>query len=149
MFIIDPVVKIIFGEIFQLSIGFIRVKAFAVAVILKILVILHLLLRTDDLHIITNAAYRKHGNDNKDNRADAAIALFRLFGLCGFLCFRRFFLSGAAFEVVLADRAGGIDFPSLAFLRTDTVSSAGITLTLPSPFSARAIRSASVTPFRK
>ena len=72
MFLIDPVVKIIFGEIFRLSIGFIRVKAFAVAVILEIPVILCLLLRTDDLHIIANAAYRKQGNDNKDNRADAA-----------------------------------------------------------------------------
>ena len=101
MFLIDPVVKIIFGEIFRLSIGFIRVKAFAVAVILEIPVILCLLLRTDDLHIIANAAYRKQGNDNKDNRADAAIVLFRRFGLCEFLCFRRFFLSGAAFQICL------------------------------------------------
>ena len=58
MFIIDSVVKIILGEIFRLSIGFIRVKAFSVPVILKIFVILCLLPRTDDLHIITNAAYR-------------------------------------------------------------------------------------------
>ena len=120
MLMIDSVVKIIFGEIFRLSIGFVWVKTFAVPVIQGIFVILRLLLRTDNLHIIANAACRKEGNDKKDNRAGAAIVLFRLFGLCSFLRFRRFFFSGAALPVVFSDPTNGIDIPRHPIIRTGT-----------------------------
>ena len=74
--------------------------------------------RTDDLHIIANASCCKQGSDNKNDRAGAALVFFWLLGLRGFLRFRRFFLPGTAFQVILADRAGGINFPGCAFLRT-------------------------------
>lgn len=149
MFVIRSVVKIILGEIFRFSESLVRVESFTVAVVLEILVILRLLLRTDDLHIIANAAYRKQGNDNKDNRAGTVIILFTSSGSADSSVSAGFSFPVQPLRSFLQTGQTVLTSPASHFSEQIQVSSAGITLTLPSPFSASAIRSASVTPFRK
>ena len=94
--IIHPVAKIILGEIFRFPESLVRVEAFAVAVVIKSIVILCKLLRTDDFYLVADAAHRKQGNHDKDNRSGAAgIFLFR-FWFFRFLRFRWFFFPNAA-----------------------------------------------------